>query len=73
MIGDKAPDVMFIYSSLPLLQTLNPFVKILLFLRNPIERSYSHWKMLKNEYSEIFSKFSQNFLYKRLCSLVKQD
>lgn len=55
MIGDKAPDVMFIYSSLPLLQTLNPFVKILLFLRNPIERSYSHWKMLKNEYNYTFS------------------
>lgn len=51
IIGDKAPDVMFIYSSLSLLQTLNPFVKILLFLRNPIERSYSHWKMLKNEYN----------------------
>ena len=50
IIGDKSPDVMFIYSSLFLLQSLNPFVKILLFLRNPVERSYSHWKMLRDEY-----------------------
>lgn len=45
MIGDKAPDVMYQTSCLELLQIVNPFIKIILFLRNPIDRAYSHWKM----------------------------
>lgn len=48
MIGDKAPDVMYIYSCLELLQIVNPQVKIILFLKNPIERAYSHWKMTRD-------------------------
>lgn len=47
MVGDKAPDVMYMYSCLELLQNINPQVKIILFLRNPIDRAYSHWKMIK--------------------------
>jgi hypothetical protein len=48
MVGDKAPDVMYQYSCLALLQMVNPQVKIILFLRNPIERAYSHWKMSRD-------------------------
>jgi hypothetical protein len=48
MVGDKAPDVMYMYSCLELLQMTNPQVKILLFLRNPIDRAYSHWKMTRD-------------------------
>ena len=48
MVGDKAPDVMYQDICLELLQLVNPHVKILLFLRNPIERAYSHWKMLRD-------------------------
>ena len=48
MVGDKAPDVMYDPSCLELLQIMNPHVKIILFLRNPIDRAYSHWKMLRD-------------------------
>jgi len=47
MVGDKCPDIMYQDLCLDLLQMLNPHVKIILFLRNPIDRAYSHWKMLK--------------------------
>ena len=47
MIGDKGPDIMYMYSCLELVQMINPQIKIILFLRNPIERAYSHWKMIK--------------------------
>ena len=48
VVGDKAPDVMYQESCLELLQICNPQVKIILFLRNPIERAYSHWKMTRD-------------------------
>ena len=50
-VGDKAPDVMYMPSCLYLLQMVNPHVKIILFLRNPIERAYSHWKMLRDSFN----------------------
>jgi len=49
-VGDKAPDVMYMPSCLFLLQMVNPHIKIILFLRNPIERAYSHWKMLRDSF-----------------------
>jgi hypothetical protein len=51
VIGDKSPNVFCIYYSLQLLQLVNPHIKIILFLRNPIERAYSHWKMLRDVYN----------------------
>jgi hypothetical protein len=48
MVGDKAPDVMYQTSCLELLQIVNPHIKIILFLRNPIDRAYSHWKMSRD-------------------------
>lgn len=48
MVGDKAPDMMYMYSCLELLQMINPQVKIIVFLKNPIERAYSHWKMTRD-------------------------
>lgn len=74
MVGDKAPDVMYQKSCLELLQITNPQVKIILFLRNPIDRAYSHWKMTRDhfgnncsfEYSindEIKNRWGENRLY----------
>jgi hypothetical protein len=74
MVGDKAPDVMYQTSCLELLQLVNPQVKIILFLRNPIDRAYSHWKMIRDhfrgthsfEYSvndEINNRWGENRLY----------
>jgi hypothetical protein len=45
-VGDKAPDIMYMPHTFPLLQSVNPFIKIILFLRNPIHRAHSHWKMM---------------------------
>ena len=75
MVGDKNHDVMYEYSCLELLQMINPQVKIILFLRNPIERAYSHWKMTRDifknnksfEYSvmdEINNRWNENRLAK---------
>ena len=55
MVGDKAPDVMYQTSCLELLQIVNPHVKIILFLRNPIERAYSHWKMTRDLFKNSLS------------------
>lgn len=49
-VGDKAPDVMYQDKCLELLQYINPHVKIIIFLRNPIERAYSDWKMTKERF-----------------------
>lgn len=74
MVGDKAPDVMYQHSCLELLQIVNPSVKIILFLRNPIERAYSHWKMTRDLFrnkasfedcvnDEIENRWGENTLY----------
>jgi hypothetical protein len=75
MVGDKAPDVMYMTSCLELLQLINPHVKIILFLRNPIDRAYSHWKMTRDIFGnkksfedcvndEIDNKMGENRVYK---------
>jgi hypothetical protein len=48
MTGDKNHDIMYEYSCLELVQAVNPQIKIIIFLRNPIERAYSHWKMTRD-------------------------
>ncbi len=48
MVGDKNHDVMYEYNCLERVQAINPQIKIILFLRNPIERAYSHWKMTRD-------------------------
>jgi hypothetical protein len=75
LTGDKAPDIMYQEICHPLLQIINPHVKIILFLRNPIERAYSHWKMTRDlfkntksfEYcinDEINNRWNENRTYK---------
>jgi hypothetical protein len=49
-VGDKAPDIMYQSEAMALLQRVNPQVKIILILRDPIERCFSHWKMTKTDY-----------------------
>ena len=74
MVGDKAPDVMYQTSCLELLQLVNPQVKIILMLRNPIDRAYSHWKMIHYTFGynksfeycvndEIKNRWGENRLY----------
>ena len=44
----KNPDLIYLPQTFPLIQSLNPFTKFILFLRNPIDRAYSSWQMVKN-------------------------
>jgi hypothetical protein len=55
MVGDKNHDILYENFCLELVQNVNPQVKLILFLRNPIERAYSHWKMLRDIFHYNFS------------------
>lgn len=52
VVGEKTPDLMYLESTFPYIQSLNPSLKIIIFLRNPIHRAYSAWKMMKHDYGE---------------------
>ena len=52
MVGLKNPDLIFLEYSLALLQQSTPFLKIILLIRNPIERAYSEFSMLQNTWKE---------------------
>lgn len=49
MVGDKDPDIMYQEHCLDFLLIKCPQVKIIIILRNPIDRAYSQWKMLNGE------------------------
>lgn len=44
---EKTPDLIYLNHTFPLIQSINPFVKLIILLRNPIDRAYSHWNMNK--------------------------
>ena len=44
MIGEKTPELMYLDSTFPLIQSINTYVKIIVIIRDPIERAYSAWK-----------------------------
>lgn len=44
----KNPDLMYLSDTHWMIQKLNPFVKLIIFLRNPITRAYSSWQMISN-------------------------
>ena len=48
MVGEKTPELMYLDYTFPLIQSINPYVKIILILRNPMERAYSAWKHAAN-------------------------
>ncbi len=50
IIGEKTPNLMYLYNTFPLIQSINPFVKIIIILRDPIERAYSAWKMHRKRF-----------------------
>lgn len=55
IVGEKTPELMYLEWTLPYIQLLNPSLKIILFLRNPIHRAYSAWKMMKYDHGETLS------------------
>jgi hypothetical protein len=48
MVGEKTPELMYLNYTFPLIQSVNPYLKIILILRNPVGRAYSAWKMIKS-------------------------
>jgi hypothetical protein len=51
-VGYKNPDIMYLNELHPILQMMNPFIKIILFLRNPIDRAFSEYQMIKRKSEE---------------------
>lgn len=44
---EKTPDLLYLNNTFPMIQSINPFIKLIIFLRNPIDRAYSAWNMSK--------------------------
>jgi hypothetical protein len=45
IVGEKTPDLMYLPHTFPMIQSINPYVKFIIILRNPIHRAYSAWKL----------------------------
>lgn len=52
IVGEKTPDLIYLPYTFPLIQSVNPYVKIILILRDPILRAFSAWKMIKTMYND---------------------
>jgi hypothetical protein len=50
LVGEKTPSLMYLSYTFPLIQQVNPYIKIIIILRNPAHRAYSHWKMIKENW-----------------------
>tara|TARA_B110000037_G_C17086760_1_gene492257 strand:+ start:62 stop:1090 length:1029 start_codon:yes stop_codon:yes gene_type:complete len=57
LVGEKTPDLINLDYTFPLIQSVNPYVKLIVVLRNPIERAYSAWKLnVKRDEKRTFQK-----------------
>jgi hypothetical protein len=52
MVGEKTPELMYLDWTFPLIQAVNPYMKLIIILRNPILRAYSAWKHAKKNFNE---------------------
>jgi hypothetical protein len=52
IVGEKTPELMYLDWTFPLIQSVNPYVKMIVILRNPIIRAYSAWKHAKKMFNE---------------------
>ena len=52
LMGEKTPDLLNIESTFPLIQRVNPYVKLIIILKDPILRAYSAWKMISKYFDE---------------------
>ena len=50
LVGEKNPNIIYLEHTFPMIQKINPMVKLILFLRNPIDRAYSAWYMFSTKY-----------------------
>tara|TARA_B100000886_G_scaffold181021_1_gene124144 strand:- start:5394 stop:5780 length:387 start_codon:yes stop_codon:yes gene_type:complete len=47
IVGEKTPSLLYLSHTFPLIQQVNPHVKLIVILRNPIDRAFSNYKMHK--------------------------
>lgn len=52
IVGEKTPDLIYLDYTFPYIQSINPYLKIILILRNPIHRAISAWKLNKKYFNE---------------------
>tara|TARA_B110000483_G_scaffold156428_1_gene185751 strand:+ start:24585 stop:25682 length:1098 start_codon:yes stop_codon:yes gene_type:complete len=48
LVGSKNPNTIYLDHTHPFISRLNPYIKMILVLRNPIDRAYSEWHMFNN-------------------------
>ncbi len=73
-VGEKNPNIIYLDYVYPYIQSINPCVKMILFLRNPIDRAYSAWHMfhirnqtyMKNENRKSFQESVNDEIDNRL-------
>lgn len=74
LVGEKNPNIIYLDYIYPYIQNINPFVKMILFLRNPIDRAYSAWhlfhvrnqKYIKDNNRKTFQELVEDELDNRL-------
>ena len=55
VVGEKTPDLLNLDYTFPMIQKINPYVKIILILRNPVLRAFSAWKMINDLLNESYT------------------
>ena len=63
IVGEKTPNYIYLPHVYPLIQKVNPNVKLIIVLRNPITRAYSHWKMGRERYNSTPATFEEAIEY----------
>lgn len=57
IVGFRNPNILDLTQTHSRIQSFNPFVKLILILRNPISRAYSEWNMMiKNKNKYLYTK-----------------
>ncbi|MBA42732.1 MAG: hypothetical protein CMF62_01840 [Magnetococcales bacterium] len=60
-VGEKTPTYLLLRSSIDRLHKYNPDLKIIVFLREPISRAFSHYRMMKFRNKKSKNKFNLSF------------
>jgi hypothetical protein len=55
LLGEATPTYTYVPEALPRLSAYNPKAKIIVILRNPITRAYSHWNEARSEKRDLIS------------------
>jgi hypothetical protein len=51
LVGEKNPNIIYLEQTHSMIQKINPAIKMILLLRNPIDRAYSAWSMFTKKFT----------------------